>query len=116
MHPDRCRWRSKWLIGVRDILQRVCGCWTGGQSAVIRRCLTQEQDSNSNCGLAKEEGKDRVLDQLKLWHYELANPNFVSNPLFLCPPLPGKAKYPLSQASLQLQGVRACDTVLVYEM
>lgn len=68
MHPDPCRWHSKWLTGVRDILQRVCGRWTGGQSTVITRCLTQEQDSNSNCGLAREEGKDRVLDPLKLWH------------------------------------------------
>ena len=92
------------------------GCWTGGQSTVMRRCLTQEHDPNANCGLAREKGKDRVLDVLKFWHYELANPNFISNPLFFCPPPPGKAKYPLSLASLHLQRVGAYDITLIYEI
>lgn len=85
-HPGHCTRQSKWSAGVEDILQEVSGFRTGGQSTVVRRCLTQEHDPNSNCGLAREKGKDRVLDWLKFSHYDVANPNFISNPLFFCPP------------------------------
>lgn len=68
------RWQHNWLIGVRDILQGVSEYWPGGQSS--GGVWPRSRIPNSNCGLEKK-AKDRVLDQLKFWHYKLANLNFI---------------------------------------
>lgn len=71
---DVPRWQHNWLIGVRDILQGVSEYWPGGQSSggVWPRSRISILIVDW-----KKRAKDRVLDQLKFWHYKLANLNFI---------------------------------------